>query len=829
MFVGANSPNSFIGIGLGRTLLLEDPDRADFEIWESNRWSHFCLAFTKRSGLLQFVKDGKLLKIVYDREELSSLTFPHDLLSKVYLGRCALDFKGSCTGPEGQLADFNVWNKALSLDEMKRFTTCGQMLKGNLVNWDSSRWELVNMTERDATNEEICVSPRPGNVLFPEKRNTTSLQSICRKMRGKASVIRDAKEQTKMTEEASKRANCYRDGHAVYWIGWTDEGEEGLWVDVNDDSKLLSSSGFVPWDVSKPNGGRLENCAEVQGSRDLWNDIWCLRRICGFCELESGPDLQVRGLCEDSKFDKRYSWTWGFANERHSFRGFQDTLMQWNDSLSQWQLSSYRDSQLKALVDVYDYPLGTHQWTVFNEPCYGEENKEVNVMLNINACTDEEFNCYDGNCINMVQRCDRVLDCPDKSDEVNCDPIILGDAYIKEVTPPPLHKSNKTTLPIHVLVDLLSILDIDEVGGNIKLQFEMKLTWQDSRLTMLNLKDDFDLNTLTDAQRREIWIPQLVFHNTESKLKSLNDDEAFVTIGRKGRFVRNKKSELQNAYIYKGGDNPLTIARVYDIDFICEFDVRIFPFDTQNCSIKLIMAGNSGKFVHLEVETFDYLGPIDLTQYFVKEIETNYVSVEKGIQALELRVIFGRRILGTILTTYLPTIIICLVSFSTNYFKAFFFEAVVTVNLTSLLVLTTLFISVSESLPKTAYIKMMDVWLIFNLMIPFAEVILHTIIDSLRDEEDRETVNHHGTPMLVHEAPDKRKYSSAVNPADLVHRNEEMEVNARREFYREMELTRSLKKEKQRIIAERVAKWGIPSVFVLFCIFYFAVGIFMSN
>ena len=41
------------------------------------------------------------------------------------------------------------------------------------------------------------------------------------------------------------------------------------------------------------------------------------------------------------------------------------------------------------------------------------------------------------------------------------------------------------------------------------------------------------------------------------------------------------------------------------------------------------------------------------------------------------------------------------------------FRATVTVNLTSLLVLTTLFISVAGSLPQTAYIKMVDIWLIF--------------------------------------------------------------------------------------------------------------------
>ena len=54
--------------------------------------------------------------------------------------------------------------------------------------------------------------------------------------------------------------------------------------------------------------------------------------------------------------------------------------------------------------------------------------------------------------------------------------------------------------------------------------------------------------------------------------------------------------------------------------------------------------------------------------------------------------------------------------------KPFFFEATVVVNLTVMLVLVTMFISVSEGLPKTSYIKMIDVWLVFVLLIPFFEV-----------------------------------------------------------------------------------------------------------
>ena len=92
----------------------------------------------------------------------------------------------------------------------------------------------------------------------------------------------------------------------------------------------------------------------------------------------------------------------------------------------------------------------------------------------------------------------------------------------------------------------------------------------------------------------------------------------------------------------------------------------------------------------------------------------------------------GRNLLTIILTTFVPTVLLNMISYSTNYFKAFFFEAIVTVNLTAMLVLTTLFINVSNSLPPTSYLKMIDVYLIFSLLIPFVEVLLHTLMDSLR-------------------------------------------------------------------------------------------------
>ena len=37
-------------------------------------------------------------------------------------------------------------------------------------------------------------------------------------------------------------------------------------------------------------------------------------------------------------------------------------------------------------------------------------------------------------------------------------------------------------------------------------------------------------------------------------------------------------------------------------------------------------------------------------------------------------------------------------------------------------------------LPRTSYLKMVDVWLIFTLSLPFIEVILHTIMDVMRSK-----------------------------------------------------------------------------------------------
>ena len=90
-----------------------------------------------------------------------------------------------------------------------------------------------------------------------------------------------------------------------------------------------------------------------------------------------------------------------------------------------------------------------------------------------------------------------------------------------------------------------------------------------------------------------------------------------------------------------------------------------------------------------------------------------------------------RKVATELLTTYLPTILLLLITFTTIFFDRELFGDATQVNLTIMLVMTTIFTSKIEELPPTSDMKMIDIWLIFSLVVPFLEVVLRTAIECL--------------------------------------------------------------------------------------------------
>ena len=135
-----------------------------------------------------------------------------------------------------------------------------------------------------------------------------------------------------------------------------------------------------------------------------------------------------------------------------------------------------------------------------------------------------------------------------------------------------------------------------------------------------------------------------------------------------------------------------------------------------------------------------------LTMYVITKWTLEYQNNQSPEEGIQMKIILKRRIINELLTSYLPSVLLILLSYSTTFFRPFYFEASVTVNLTTMLVMTTIFIAVMDKLPSTAYIKMIDIWLIFGQLIPFARVVITTVMEQLRNGSDR-MVNHHGAAI----------------------------------------------------------------------------------
>lgn len=82
------------------------------------------------------------------------------------------------------------------------------MEKGDLVNWDTARFELFNVKEVEQPLESICLPLRPGHVLMPEKRNLTHHRQLCRKLKGIVSAVADQKTQDQFNKIVLDHSAC---------------------------------------------------------------------------------------------------------------------------------------------------------------------------------------------------------------------------------------------------------------------------------------------------------------------------------------------------------------------------------------------------------------------------------------------------------------------------------------------------------------------------------------------------------------------------------------------------------------------------------------------
>ena len=85
--------------------------------------------------------------------------------------------------------------------------------------------------------------------------------------------------------------------------------------------------------------------------------------------------------------------------------------------------------------------------------------------------------------------------------------------------------------------------------------------------------------------------------------------------------------------------------------------------------------------------------------------------------------------LSIFMVVYLPTILMNMINQVTNYINGDTrYDLVFTINITCMMVLASVYLSVSSSLPSTSDIKPVEIWLLFNLAYPFLVIFINVLL-----------------------------------------------------------------------------------------------------
>ena len=161
--------------------------------------------------------------------------------------------------------------------------------------------------------------------------------------------------------------------------------------------------------------------------------------------------------------------------------------------------------------------------------------------------------------------------------------------------------------------------------------------------------------------------------------------------------------------------------------FLCSFnEIADYPFETEECLFQVTSTGTDEQFTDFIIDSFK--APIEAS---VGEYSIDKWSFEKdeSNNILLIKMVLTRNFFGIFMVTYLPTILMNIINQASNHINGDSkYDMIITVNITSMMVLASIYVSVSSSLPSTPTIKPVELWLLFNLSYPFLVIITNIVI-----------------------------------------------------------------------------------------------------
>uniref|UniRef100_A0A673XKM1 Gamma-aminobutyric acid type A receptor subunit beta2 n=1 Tax=Salmo trutta TaxID=8032 RepID=A0A673XKM1_SALTR len=262
-------------------------------------------------------------------------------------------------------------------------------------------------------------------------------------------------------------------------------------------------------------------------------------------------------------------------------------------------------------------------------------------------------------------------------------------------------------------IDIASIDMVSEVNMDYTLTMYFQQAWRDKRLSY----SEIPLNlTLDNRVADQLWVPDTYF---------LNDKKSFVH----GVTVKNRMIRLHP-------DGTVLYSLRITTTAACMMDLRRYPLDEQNCTLEIESYGYTTDDIefywrggHNAVTGVER---IELPQFSIvdhKLISKNVVFSTGSYPRLSLSFKLKRNIGYFILQTYMPSILITIlswVSFWINYDAS---AARVALGITTVLTMTTINTHLRETLPKIPYVKAIDMYLMGCFVFVFLALLEYALVN----------------------------------------------------------------------------------------------------
>ena len=177
-------------------------------------------------------------------------------------------------------------------------------------------------------------------------------------------------------------------------------------------------------------------------------------------------------------------------------------------------------------------------------------------------------------------------DCRDKSDEKGCQLIEFENNYNKNIPPIGISDAGGSApAKVDISITLMKVVEIEETDHSIHLQFGITMRWRENRVKYQHLKKKTSLNALTDHEIEKLWLPLIIYDNTDQKASTrlgwINEWLTRVSVVREGKFTRSGFEEVDEAEIFEGAENTLVMTQTYTREFQCKYKLQQYPFDIQ--------------------------------------------------------------------------------------------------------------------------------------------------------------------------------------------------------------------------------------------------------